>query len=176
MNVRDPLDLLPLRQFVGATGDAASEFAGQALLGALGRPGKYVLARHGQGAQILACNEHALADAQAMLRRTYGDLVSFGEPNVHRWLDAKAGVVMVPVVYLRIDAPRSHARDLLKLLEERGAHERQADLQRHRVIVRSEMPLSRSLGVTREIGEATDGAAHVMSWLLRYEAAKGGEE
>ena len=174
MNVRDPLDLLPLRQFVAASGEAAEEFAGQALLVALGRPGKFLLARHGPGAQILACNEHALAEAQAMLRRTYGDLVRFGEPNVHSWVDAAAGHVMLPQVYLRIDASRSHARELLKLLEDRGAHERQADLQRHRVIVRSEMPLARSLGITREIGEVTDGAAHVMSWLLRYEATKGG--
>ena len=176
MNVRDPLDLLPVRQMVGARGEAADAFAAQALLDGLGQAGKYLVARHGQGAQILAANELALADAQAMLRRAYGPLVRFGEPNVHTYLDAKAGGLMVPVVYLRIDAPRSHWQDLLQLLADRCAQSKQADLQRHRVIVRAELELSRAIGVTREIGELTDGAAHVLSWLLRYQPANGGVE
>ncbi|MCE3270959.1 MAG: hypothetical protein K0S57_1356 [Ramlibacter sp.] len=171
MNVREPLDLLPVRQLVGASGDAAEAFASQALLDALCRPGKYRVMRHGQGAQILAANEFALAEAQAMLGRAYGALVTFGEPGVHTWLDAEAGALMVPVVYLRIDAPRSHWQDLLQLLADRSAQSKQADLQRRRVVVRAEMELSRSMGVTRQVGEVTDGAAQVLSWLTRYQPA-----
>jgi translation elongation factor EF-G len=78
---------------------------------------------------------------------------------------------MVPVVYLRIDAPRSHWQDLLQLLADRSAQSKQADLQRRRVVVRAEMELSRSMGVTRQIGEVTDGAAQVLSWLMRYQPA-----
>lgn len=173
MNVREPLDLLPVRQRVGASGEAAEAFASQALLDALCRPGKYRVVRHGQGAQILAANEFALAEAQAMLGRAYGPLVTFGEPGVHTWLDADAGTLMVPVVYLRIDAPRSHWQDLLQLLADRSAQSKQADLQRHRVVVRAEMELSRAMGVTRQIGEVTDGAAQVLSWLMRYQPAGG---
>jgi hypothetical protein len=171
MNVREPLDLLPVRQLVSASGEAAEAFASQALLDALCRPGKYQVVRHGQGGQILATNEFALADAQAMLNRAYGSLVTFGEPGVHTWLDTEAGALMVPVVYLRIDAPRSHWQDLLQLLADRSAQSKQADLQRRRVVVRAEMELSRSMGVTREIGEVTDGAAQVLSWLMRYQPA-----
>lgn len=173
MNVREPLDLLPVRQLVDASGDAAQAFAGQELLDALCRPGKYRVVRHGQGAQILAANEFALAEAQAMLGRAYGALVTFGEPGVHTWLDGEAGALMVPVVYLRIDAPRSYWQDLLQLLADRNAQSKQADLQRHRVVIRAEMELSRSMGVARQIGELTDGAAQVLSWLMRYQPAGG---
>jgi translation elongation factor EF-G len=76
---------------------------------------------------------------------------------------------MVPVVYLRIDAPRSYWQDLLQLLADRSAQSKQADLQRRRVVVRAEMELSRSMGVTRQICEVTDGAAQVLSWLTRYQ-------
>jgi hypothetical protein len=174
MNVRDPLDLLPVRQMVGARGDAAQAFAGQGLLDDLGRPGKFLVARHGQGGQILAAGELALAEAQALLRSAYGPLVTFGDPNVHTYVDDKAGALMVPVMYLRIDAPRTHWQDLLQLLADRSAQSKQADLQRHRVIVRAELALSNAIGVTREIAELTDGVAQVLSWLLRYEPVKGG--
>jgi hypothetical protein len=38
-------------------------------------------------------------------------------------------------------------------------------------VIRAEVPLSKLLGVERLIAELTDGSAHTMCWLLRYQAA-----
>ena len=174
MNARDRLDLLPLRQMVSATGDAAHEFARQALLDGFAKPDRYRVVSHGHGGQILAVGELALAEAQAMLRQAYGSLVSFGTPNVHTYVDAETGALMTPVVFLRVDAPRSHTQELLQVLAARSAEMNQVDPQRDRVVVRAELELSRAIGVTRQIDELTNGAAQVLSWLLRYQRAGGG--
>jgi hypothetical protein len=171
MNVRDRLDLLPLRQMVSAAGDAAIVFAKQGLLDGLARPGKYQLARHGEGGQILAGSEAALGEARLVLRQAYGEAITFGVPAVHTYVDTQAETLMVPVMFLRVDAPRRHAQAVRQLLAGRGAEIQEVDMQRHRVILRGELELARSLGLHHEIGELTEGAAHVLSWLLRYERA-----
>lgn len=171
MSARDPIDLLPLRQMVAASGDAARVFAGQAMLDWLSRPGRYQLVACGGSAQILAASEWALAEAQVVLRQAYGDLVRFGIPAVHTYVDADSGAAMVPVIFLRIDAARQHAAGLQALLQGRGAQLREVDLQSRRVVLRAELELGRALGLQREIGELTDGAAHILSWLVRYQPA-----
>ena len=175
MNSRDRLELLPLRQMVSASGDAALRFARQDLLDGFGRPDRYRLKSHGAGGQILASGDLALAEARAVLAQAYGASVSFGVPTVHTYRDTPSGILMVPVIFLRVDAPRPHAHELRQLLARRGAELKEVDLKRHRVVVRAELELSRALGVAAEIGALTDGAAQVLSWLLRYQDARHSE-
>jgi hypothetical protein len=171
MQVRDGFDLLPLRQAVRASGDASPVLARQALLDGLSKPGRYRIVRHGDGAQILAASEHALAEARLVLRQAYGSLVQFGIPTVHTYVDTVAEVLMVPVMFLRVDAPRGHMQELLAVLEERSAQAREVEVQRDRVVIRVELPFTRALGLLHAIEQLTDGAAQVLSWLLRYERA-----
>jgi hypothetical protein len=171
MNVRDRLDLLPLRQRVSAAGDAAIVLARQGLLDWLAKPDKYRIVRHGDGGQILAVSEPALAEARAVLRQAYGSLVTFGIPMVHTYVDPQAETLMVPMMFLRIDAPRSHAQDLRRMLADRCAEIKEMDLQRQRVVVRAEVELARSLGLQGQVDEMTDGRAHMLAWLLRYQRA-----
>ena len=167
-DVRNKLDLLPLRQMVAAAGDAGCVLAGQGLLDSLSRPGRFQILRHGHGAQILAASEFALAEARSVLRQAYGELVVFGAPSVHTYLDAPTQAVMVPVMFLRIDAPRAHLKELLALLQARAADQKQVDVQRARVVIRAEVELARALGLQRQVQEATDGAAHSLCWLSGY--------
>jgi hypothetical protein len=171
MNVRDKLDLLPLRQMVIAAGEAAPVFARQPLLDWLSRPDRYQIIRHCDGGQILAANEHALAEARTVLRQAYGALVTFAAPAVHSYMDCDGEVPMVPIIFLRIDAPRAHAQELQRRLAERCASMKEVDLQRDRVVLRAEMEMCRALGFARKLEELTGGAAHLVSWLVRYDRA-----
>jgi hypothetical protein len=168
---RDPFDLLPLRQVVRPCGEAAPAFARQALLDGLSRPVRFRISRYGEGGQIRAVSEQALAEARAVLRQAYGELVSFGAPTVHTYVDAQREVLMEPVMFMRIDAPKSQRHELLALLQERGAELLEVDQQRHRVVVRAEIRLARLLGLEHEIQALGDGSAHVLCWLLRYDRA-----
>lgn len=174
MNMRDAFDLLPLRQMVSACGDALRAFARQDLLDGLSRPDRYRIVRNGNGGQILAASEPALADAQLVLREAYGSRIAFGRPTVHTWVDHREENLMVPVMFVRIDAPRAHAQALRHMLATRCAAIQNIDLQRDRVVLRAEVELARALGLSREIGELTDGSAHVLSWLMRYARASAG--
>jgi hypothetical protein len=171
MHVRDRLDLLPLRQMVRIDGDTSAGFARRGLLDWLSRAERYQIVSHGAGGQILAAGERALAEAQLVLRQAYGPLVHFGAPTVHTYVDTQAERLMVPVMFVRIDAPRVHAQALLRNLEERCAQLGEVDRQRDRVVVRADLELRHALGLEREVGELTDGAAHILSWLLRYQPA-----
>src|SRR4051794_28270188 len=167
-DVRNKLDLLPLRQMVSAGGDAALGLAGQGLLDSLSKPGRFQIIRHGHGAQILAASEFALMKAQAVLRQAYGELVVFGTTTVHTYVDPQSQAPMVPVMFLRIDAPRAHLKELLALLDARAADNSEIDMQRARVVIRTGMELSRALGLQRQVQESTDGSAHVLCWLSGY--------
>lgn len=169
--LRDPFDLLPLRQVVRPSGAAAPAFARQSLLDGLSRPVRFRISRYGEGGQILAVSEQALSEGRAVLRQAYGDLVSFGAPTVHTYVDPQREMLMEPLMYMRIDAPKAQRRELLALLEDRGAELQEVDQQRHRVVVRAEIRLARLLGLEREILALGDGSAHVLCWLLRYERA-----
>lgn len=167
---------LPLRQSVGVAGEAARAFARQDLLDALSRPGRFELVRLGDGGQILAVREIGLAEARLALLQAYGECVRFGAVSVHSPVDPATGALLAPVMFLRVDAPRAHAQGLLQLLRERGVETQDIAYERDRVVVRAEVPLARLLGVERQVGELTDGAAHTMCWLLRYEMAEGAAE
>jgi hypothetical protein len=176
MQFRDKLDLLPLRQAVTPAGDAASAFATRGLLDWLSKPDRFQIISHGHGGQILAIGELALTEAQQLLRQAYGALVGFGEPTVHTYVDPQAGCLMVPVMFLRVEAPRAHATELLRIVEGRAARVQEVDVQKHRVVLRAELRLSRLIGLERAIVDATGGSAHILCWLLRYEAAGSEEE
>lgn len=176
MNVRDKLDLLPLRQMVSTVGSAASIFARREPLDWLSRPERYQIHSHGSGGQLLAANEPALGEAQAVLRQAYGSNVIFGAASVHSYVDWRRECLMVPIIYLRIDAPRCHAEALRKDLAERSANLLEADLQRVRVVLRAEMELALALGLTRHIHDLTGGCAHILSWLVRYDRASAGAQ
>jgi len=162
---------LPLRQSVGVSGEAARVFARQDLLDALSRPGRFELVRLGDGGQILAVREAGLAEARVALQQAYGERVRFGAVSVHSQVDPVSGELLVPVMFLRVDAPRAHGPALRELLRERGVEAQDVAFERDRMVLRAEVPLTRLLGVERQVGERTDGAAHTMCWLLRYTAA-----
>lgn len=170
---RDRLDLLPLRQMVTAQADAARAFARQDLLDWLGRPERFRIVSHPGGGQILATGERALEDARAVLRQAYGAALRFGIPTVHSFVDRATGSLMVPVIFVRVDAARGHAPQLQRILAARSADVREVELQKDRAVIRAEIALARSLGLEQEVMQATLGAAHILSWLLRYERADG---
>ena len=174
MQVREPFDLLPLRQLVSATGGGDRVFAQQVLLDQLSRPGRFRIVRHGRGAEVLAANERALAEARSMLRQAYGSAIAFGAA-VHTFVDARPGERMVPILFVRIDAPRGHAQALQQILKDRGAATQDVSLSRARVVIRVEIALTQALDLEGAVGMETDGAAQFLCWLVRYEAAPSNE-
>lgn len=171
--MRQCLDLLPLRQMVLACGEAVPVFARQGLLDWLSRPGRFQILSHGSGGQILAANERALEEARSLLRSAYGDAVRFGLATVHTWVDTSRETLMVPLMAVRVEAPRVHAREVHRMLDDRGARVQEVDLQEERVVVRAEVTLARVLGLEMEVDALADGAAHVVVWLARYVRARG---
>jgi hypothetical protein len=171
MNVRDELDLLPLRQLVAVDCEPAGSFGGRSALDCLSRPGRYRIVSHGRGGQILACSERSLAEAGSALRQAYGALVRFGVPTVHTYVDPRKGVLMLPVAYLRVDAPRRYAAALQNALAKCGCPGQEVDRRRDGVVIRAELELARTLGLQQRIGELTDGTALVLSWLAGYRGA-----
>ncbi|MBC5784604.1 hypothetical protein H8N03_16770 [Ramlibacter sp. USB13] len=178
MPMRDALDLLPLRQLVTVHGEAADVFARQVLLDRLSKPHRYAIVAHGgAGGQILAAGERALAEARALLRQAYGPGVSFGIPTVHTYLDPRTNATMVPVIFVRIDAPRAHGEPLQALLKECGAALHAMEIRRERIVLRADLVLARAVDLESRVMEITDGASQVLSWLVRYEpAAQGAAE
>jgi hypothetical protein len=83
-------------------------------------------------------------------------------------VDTREEVLMVPVMFLRIDAPRCHRAELAALLEARGAALAEVDVQRDRVVLRGELEFAAALGLHREVQELADGSAHFLSWLQGY--------
>jgi predicted membrane GTPase involved in stress response len=169
MQAFDTLDLLPLRQMVRATG--ASRLDDLRPLNGLSRPDRFRILRHGRGGQILAQNGLALAEAQVVLRHAYGSSIEFGTPSPHRVVDHATGTMLEPHMFLRIDAPRAHRQELLQVLVQRSAEAGKVAARRDRIVLRMESPLSRLIGLEREVLEATDGAAQILCWLSRYSPA-----
>lgn len=165
------LDLLPLRQRVKATGQAAFTFAKRELLDCLSKPEKFRITSYGEGGQILAASESALTQAQAVLTQAYGPLITFAEPTIHTYLDAARGSLMVPVMFLRVNARKEHSPALLAELKERNAEIQEVDAQQHHVVIRAQIRLSSLLGYEKIALELTDGSVHILCWLLRYEPA-----
>jgi hypothetical protein len=168
MSTFDMLDLLPLRQMVRATDATTRGLGASPLLRGLSRPDRFRILRHGSGGQILARNGLALAEAQAVLRHAYGSCIAFGTPTAHRVIDHATGTILVPMMSLRVDAPRAYRHELLRTLVQRSAHAREIATERHRIVVRTESPLACLIGVERQILEDTDGAAQILCWLSRY--------
>jgi hypothetical protein len=177
MEAFDTQDLLPLRQLVHAAHAGTTGLGSQSLLDGLSRRGRFRILRYGPGAQVLARNGLALAEAQLVLRQAYGTSIDFGTPTIHRVIDHASGRILVPMMFLRVDAPRAFRHELLQIFAERSTRPGQVDVQRHRVRVCMESPLARLIGVERQILECTDGAADVLCWLARYgHAADGGSQ
>lgn len=82
------------------------------------------------------------------------------------------GGLMLPVVYLRMDAPRPYTTGLQNVLAERGCRAQEVDRRRDAVVLRAELELARALGLQERIGELTDGTALVLSWLAGYRPAE----
>jgi len=169
----DTFDLLPLRQAVSLDCEGRIAMASQRLLDGLSRPERFRILRHGAGGQILARNGLALAEAQGVLQQVYGGLVSFGTPRVHTVTDDATGATLVPVMRLRIDAPRACRQAVVRTLDERAAAPREIAVVRDGIVVRTESPLAALIGLERQVLERTDGAAHVLCWLARYGPAHG---
>jgi hypothetical protein len=170
MRSQNKLDLLPLRQCLRPATAAGLAFASHGLLESLSRPDKFQIVGLGEGGQIMAANELALAEARLILEQVYGDLLVFENATVHTYMDAARKTSMVPVMFLRIDAPKAHADALIQRLRDRGAAPQETDIERKRVVLRAEVPLADLLGFGKEVLECTDGSAQVLTWLLRYQA------
>lgn len=164
------LDLLPLRQRLRPATSAGLAFASRDLLESLSRPGKFQIVGLGEGGQIMAANELALAEARFLLQQTYGDLLVFESATVHTYTDPVLQAVMVPVMFARIDAPKAHVHTLIQRLKDRGAEPQKNDIHRRRVILRAEAPLAGLLGFGKEVLDLTNGSAQLLTWLLRYQA------
>jgi hypothetical protein len=170
-NAFDTLDRLPLRQMVRNTHATATGLGGGRGLDGLSRPDRFRVLRHGSGAQILARNGLALAEAQVVLRHACGSSIEFETPSVHRVIDHATGTILVPIMFLRIDAPRAYRQELLQMLVQRSAQAGEIATKRDRIVVRMESPLACLIGLERQILEGTDGAAQIMCWLSRYSPA-----
>ncbi|GAB3760724.1 hypothetical protein GCM10028796_09790 [Ramlibacter monticola] len=173
MEALDTLDLLPLRQRVGATHGKPLAAGGHSLLDALSRPDRFRILRHGAGGQILARNGLALAEAQHLLRQAYGAAIAFGSPTVHTVTDRATGQVLAPLMFLRIAAPRAYRQDLVQLLARCSPQQGTASFEGNRVVVRAELPLARLIGLEREVLDRTEGAADVLCRLARYGPVPG---
>lgn len=171
MNTFDTLDQLPLRQLVRPTRATATGLGGWCRLDELSRPDRFRILRHGSGGQILARNGLALAEAQVVLRHACGSSIDFGPPEIHRVIDHATGKTLVPMMFLRVDAPRAYRQALLQMLEQRSAEKGEFATKRDRIVVRMESPLSCLIGLERQILERTDGAAKIRCWLSRYSPA-----
>ncbi len=108
-----------------------------------------------------------------VLRSAYGASIRFGMVDVHTYVDTATETLMVPVMFMRVDAPRANARELHRLLAQRGARLQEIDLQDERVVLRAELHLAHSLGLELEVDALTNGQAHVLAALVRYERAPG---
>ena len=170
MRPQNKLDLLSLRQRLRPAAATGLVFASRDLLESLSRPNKFQIVGLGDGGQIMAANELALAQARLILEQAYGDLLIFESVTVHTYMDPVLKTLMVPVMFLRIDAPRAHAHALIQRLKDRGAAPQKVDIERKRVVLRAEVPLTDLIGLRKEVLEFTDGSAQVLSWLLRYQA------
>jgi hypothetical protein len=171
MQVFDTLELLPLRQMLSATREAATGFGDQGLLERLSRPNRFRILRQGPGGQILACNGLALAEAQRVLQQVYGSSIAFARPTAHTLIDHATRTVLVPVMFLRIDAPRAYRQELLRMLKDRCAGLAEAGSGRNRIVIRAETRLSELLGVETQVLERTNGSADLLCRLLRYSPA-----
>jgi hypothetical protein len=150
---QNKLDLLPLRQHLRPATSAGLAFASRDLLESLSRPGKFQIVGLGEGGQVMAANEFALAEARLLLQQAYGDFLVFENASAHTYTDPVLKTVMVPVMFARIDAPRAHAHTLIQRLKDRGA-----------------APLAGLLGFGKEVLDLTNGSAQLLTWLLRYQA------
>ncbi|GAB3666857.1 hypothetical protein [Ramlibacter alkalitolerans] len=173
MEAFDTLDLMPLRQVVHATEASRAGWCAQGLLDGLSRPERFRILRLGTGGQILARNGLALAQAQRLLRQAYGQSIEFGTPTVHRVVDPATGAVLVPVMSLRVDAPRSFRQELLQILADRATGPRQVAVQGERTIVRTESPLEHLIGLEPQVLERSNGAARILCSLARYGQGPG---
>jgi hypothetical protein len=170
MEAFDTLDQLPLRQMVRATRPSETPVAGWRGLEGLSRPDRFRILRHGSGGQILARNGLALAEAQVVLRHAYGSSIDFGAPRVHHVIDHATGMILVPIMFLRVDAPRAYRQELLQILLQRSQASAISTL-RDRVVVRTESPLAALIGLERQILDRTNGAAQILCGLSRYSPA-----
>jgi hypothetical protein len=168
MEAFDTLDLMPLRQVVRATHASRAGWCAQSLLDALSRPDRFRILRLGAGGQILARNGLALAEAQRLLRHAYGASIDFATPTAHRVIDHATGATLVPLMFLRVDAPRSFRQELLQMLAERSTAPGEVAMQRDRMVLRMESPLASLIGLERQILERSEGEARILCSLARY--------
>lgn len=169
----DTLDLLPLRQTVRRIDAAAAGFGGHSRLDALSRPERFRILRRGNEGRILARNGLALAEAQRVLRQAYGAAIHFEAPTAHRVIDHASGATLVPMMSVRVDAPRVFKQDLLQILAERSTPPGEVALHCDRMVLRAESPLPALIGLEGQVLERTRGAGHVVCWLARYRPATG---
>lgn len=171
----DKPDRLPLRQRWHTTGGEGVRFQDATDASKPARPPRFrVLVDGSCGGQLRALNETALAQARDLVRRYQRGHVVFDEPAVHTYVDEVLQVEMEPLMFIRINAPRTRWSPLVQELRGRRAKLHEVELQPQVAVLRAEAPLRRLLGLERaitELGEVPPIQAFV--WLLRYEPSAG---
>jgi hypothetical protein len=128
---------------------------------------RYELSLADDGGEIRALDEKALEQARQVVTSTFGPALDFGTPRVHAYTEQ--GVLLEPLMFVKVNARRAHLQWLVDELRGRGARMQEVELQRQRVIVRAEAWLAALLGFEQAVLAATTHSAQVSTWLVRYE-------
>lgn len=171
----DKPDRLPLRQRWHTTGGEAARCEQATDAGRHARPPRFrILVDRPRGGQLRALNENALAQARDLVRQGQRGEVVFDEPAVHTYVDEVLQAQMEPLMFIRLNAPRSRWAPLVEELRQRRAKLHEVELQPQVAVVRAEAPLRRLLGFEHAIaGLGEVPPIQVAVWLLRYEPVGG---
>lgn len=166
---------LPLRQRWQTASGERARFQQAAEKANSARPPRFRVLMDGPcGGELQALNETAMAQARDLvLRYQHGDVV-FGDLAVHTYVDEVLKVQMEPLMFIRINAPRTRWAPLVAELRGRRAKLHEVELQPQVAVLRAEAPLRRLLGMERAITELSEAPPiQAFVWLLRYEPSGG---
>jgi hypothetical protein len=170
----DKPDRLPLRQRWKTTG---GEQATVPRTGDCTDPARQprfrIIADGAFGGEVRALNELALGQARAAVRDAHLQQVVFEDPTVHTYVDANLQLAMEPLMFVRLNAPRSRCEAIVEELRRRRARLHDVELHNAVAVVRAEAPLERLLGFEPAIAEPAQPAVQVAIWPLRYEPVGG---
>ena len=130
---------------------------------------RYTVRVAANGGEIHALNENALVQARRAVTGTFGPAIDFSTPRVHAYTEQ--GVLLQPLMFVKVNARRAHLQWVVDELRERGARMQEVESQQQRVIVRAEAWLAALLGFEQAVQAATTHSAQVWCWLVRYQRA-----
>lgn len=169
----DKPDRLPLRQGWRPPAGERAKSVPPSFPASLSKASRYQVSADACMGEIHAVNERALKEARRAVQDAHCSPVTFDAPTVYRYVDRVRGLEMEPLMFVRVNARRSHLSWLVDDLRRRDARLQEIELQKQRVIARAEARLASILGLEQAILEFTDNTAQVSTWLVRYEPLGG---